>query len=207
MTGKVVLGVDRLDYAKGVLEKLAGLESFFSEHPQWRQRLHYVQIGQIGPTSQEQFAAYAQAVADKVVEINAKFGTAEWQPIVFIGKHLQSSQLAAWYQLADVLAVSPIRDGVNLIAKEFVASRLDEQGVLILSQRAGLASELAEGAIVIDPAASDRFTDGLLVALTMPESDSRQRMRLMRQTIGTNRLHDWAVNFLREAIGTLANYR
>jgi trehalose 6-phosphate synthase/phosphatase len=200
LANQIVLGVDRLDYSKGVLEKLNGLEEFLTQNPQWLRRINYVQIGQKPQSVHEEYAVYARAVSEKIAQINEKFGTPEWQPILYIEKHLDQEELAGWYQAADVLAVNPVRDGLNLIAKEFVACRLDEQGVLLLSQKAGCAAELTQGAIAIDPNSPGEFAKGLALALNMEAEEKRRRMSAMRRVVGWNRLHDWALGFLREAI-------
>jgi trehalose-6-phosphate synthase len=139
-------------------------------------------------------------VATKIEEINKAFGDESWKPIVHIKKQLDQKELAAWYQAADVLAVNPVRDGLNLIAKEFVACRQDEQGVLLLSKKAGCSAELSQGAIDVDPTSSSSFARGLSQALIMEPDEKRRRMTAMRRVIGWNRLHDWALGFLKEAL-------
>jgi trehalose 6-phosphate synthase len=202
LANQVVLGVDRLDYSKGVLEKLHGLERFLEKYPTWHRRFHYVQIAQEPQSDHEQFTQYANAVEEKIEAINEKYSNSGWKPIVFIPGHFEQAELAAWYQAADVMAVNSIRDGLNLIAKEYVASRLDEQGVLLLSKNAGCAAELSKGAIVIDPVNADEFADGLAQAFTLEIEEKRRRMTTMRRVVGWNQLHDWAIGFLQEALGS-----
>ena len=197
---QMILGVDRLDYSKGVLEKLNGFEEFLEQNPHQHNRVQYIQIGQKAQSKDDQYQSYADDVAKKVEAINKKFGNEHWQPINYTEKHLQQKELAAWYQAADVLAVNPVRDGLNLIAKEFVACRQDEQGVLLLSQKAGCSAELVQGAITIDPQSSKEFARGLAMALSLEPDDRRKRMVAMRRVVGWNRLHDWALGFLRESI-------
>jgi trehalose-6-phosphate synthase len=197
---RMILGVDRLDYSKGVLEKLNGFEEFLIQNPQHHNRVQYIQIGQKAQSQDEQYQDYANQVVSKAEAINKKFGNEQWQPITYMEKHLHQRELAAWYQAADVLAVNPVRDGLNLIAKEFVASRQDEQGVLLLSQKAGCAAELSQGAITIDPQSTHEFARGLAFALSLEPDDRRKRMVTMRRVVGWNRLHDWALGFLRESI-------
>ena len=199
-TNSIILGVDRLDYSKGVLEKLKGFEEFLMQNPHHHNRVQYIQIGQTAQSQDFPYQIYANQVVSKVEAINKRFGSEQWQPIIYMEKHLQQRELAAWYQAADVLAVNPVRDGLNLIAKEFVASRLDEQGVLLLSQKAGCAAELAQGAITIDPQSTKEFARGLALALSLEPDDRRKRMVTMRRVVSWNRLHDWALGFLRESI-------
>ena len=134
LSQQIILGVDRLDYSKGLLEKLSGLERLLTDNPDYHRRLHYVQLAQPGFNS-VQVEDYTARVKAKVLEINRKFRFDKWEPIIFLEGNFEHAQLAAWYQVADVLAVTPVRDGLNLIAKEFVACRQDEQGALVLSEK------------------------------------------------------------------------
>lgn len=200
---QIILGVDRIDYSKGLLEKIAGLEVFLSNNPDWNRRFHYVQLAQ--PTGSGQKSDhYAQQVRAKVQDVNARFKSDGWEPIVWFEGDFPQSELAAWYQAADVLAVTPLRDGLNLIAKEYVACRLDEQGALVLSENAGSAYELVSGATLVDPKNPDSIAAGMLKGLTMDVEEKRRRMVSMRHVVGWNRLHDWACGFLRRAIDSSA---
>lgn len=199
---QVLLGVDRLDYTKGLLEKLDGIEFFLAKHPDWLRRFHYVQLAQRCEIRTDAFENYSQAVRQRVQGINARFGVDGWQPIIYIEEHMTAQQLAAWYQAADALVLTPVRDGLNLIAKEFVASRLDEQGAVIVSKEAGVAHELMGGALFVDPFSPESISDGMLRALSMPVEEKRRRMVSMRHVVGWNRLHDWACGFLHLAINT-----
>lgn len=200
LANQVLLGVDRLDYTKGILEKLDGLEAFLQKHPDWARRFHYVQLVQHVEQQTPALDAYRSAVERRVKEINTQYCVDGWEPIVYIEGNMGHQKLAAWYQAADMLLVTPVRDGLNLIAKEFVASRLDEQGVVILSNQAGVSAELVSGALLVDANAPDEIGHAILRALSMPVEEKRRRMVSMRHVVGWNRLHDWACGFLRFAI-------
>lgn len=200
LANQIVLGVDRLDYTKGVLEKLDGLEHFLKTQPGWHRRFHYVQVAQAPQSNHSEFFTYAEAVKNKIAQLNQSYEKEGWKPIVLVEGHLDQSELAAWYQAADVLAVHSVRDGLNLIAKEYVACRQDEQGALLLSRKAGCAAELSQGALLIDPLSPEEFSKGLKQALMMEVEEKRRRMTTMRRVIGWNQLHDWALGFLRQAI-------
>lgn len=200
LANQIVLGVDRLDYTKGVLEKLHGIEYLLTMTPDLRRRFHYVQISQKPQSNEEPFKRYADQVAAKIAELNDRFSIDGWKPVVHIDEQLSQEELAAWYQAADVLAVNSLSDGLNLIAKEFVACRQDEQGVLILSRHAGCASELDQGAIVIDPRSPAEFARAISDSFSMPVEEKRRRMTAMRHVIGWNQLHDWALGFLKQAL-------
>lgn len=198
---QIILGVDRLDYSKGILEKLEGLELFLDENPDYHRRMHYVQLAQPGFAS-PQADDYTAKVKVKVMEINKKFRRDNWEPIVFQLGNFEHAQLAAWYQVADVLAVTPVRDGLNLIAKEYIACRQDELGALVLSEKAGSASELISGALLVDPADPKTIAAAMQQGLSMGVEEKRRRMVSMRHVVAWNRLHDWACGFLRYAITT-----
>ena len=200
LANQILLGVDRLDYSKGVLEKLLGLERFLEENPEMHRRFHYVQISQPPQSNEKAFTEYEDLVNKKIDAINVRFEADGWKPIVSLKGHYTQEELAAWYQAADIMTVNSTSDGLNLIAKEFVACRQDEQGVLILSERAGCAKELSQGAIVIDPVSASEFATAISKALSMPIEEKRRRMTSMRHIVGWNQLHDWALGFLKQAL-------
>ncbi len=195
-----ILGVDRLEPNKGILERLNGLTEFLTNHKEFHQRFHYVQIAQEVKEASPELIEYKEAVERKIENINAQFKQDNWSPIVYLRENLSQQELAAWYQAAAVLSVNSTADGLNLIAKEFVASRLDEQGALVLSQNAGVATELARGALLVDPHSAEAVGSAFHQALSFDSEEKRRRMMSMRHVIGWNQLHNWAVGFLRKAI-------
>lgn len=200
LASQIVLGIDRLDYTKGVLEKLHGIEYFLTVAPEMHRRFHYVQIAQAPQSDEEVYSRYAQQALNKIKEINERFSVDGWTPILHLDSKLSIEELAAWYQAADILTVNSIRDGLNLIAKEFVACRQDEQGVLIVSKNAGCAAELSQGALLVDPRSPSEISNALNKAITMAVEEKRRRMTSMRHVIGWNQLHDWALGFLKQAL-------
>lgn len=199
---QVVLAVDRLDYTKGIIEKLQALWRFLEDNPSRLRRFHYVQLAQPPQSATAEFSEYAALVKSKVHELNERFRCDGWEPVFLIEGQLDHAELAAWYQAADALLVTPLADGLNLIAKEYVACRQDEQGALILSRLAGSAAELSGGALVVDPRNPTQTSTALTRALSMGFEEKRRRMHLMRHVVGWNQLHDWALGFLRQAILT-----
>ncbi|HNB22478.1 MAG TPA: trehalose-6-phosphate synthase [Candidatus Melainabacteria bacterium] len=200
LANQVLLGVDRIDYTKGVLEKLHGLERFLETHESWHRRFHYVQIchsvkAQASP--QSEYECQVQANIDR---INKRFASNGWQPIMAVNEYLDQNELSAWYQAADVLLVNSIKDGLNLIAKEYVACRQDEQGALILSKQTGSSAELAQGALIVEPECPDSIANAIAQSLSMEVEEKRRRMNSMRRVVGWNQLHDWALGFLRQSI-------
>jgi trehalose 6-phosphate synthase len=200
LANQVLLGVDRMDYTKGILEKLDGIECFLQKHPDWARRFHYVQLAQPLEQRSAAFDEYKAKVEARVKEINETYAVDGWEPVVYVQGTMGHQKLAAWYQAADMLLVTPVRDGLNLIAKEFVATRLDEQGVVVLSNQAGVSAELVSGAVLVDANSPEEIAHSILRGLSMPVEEKRRRMVSMRHVVGWNRLHDWACGFLRFAI-------
>jgi trehalose 6-phosphate synthase len=200
LASQVILGIDRLDYAKGVFEKLYGIEAFLQTQPHWHRRFHFVQIAQSVQNESKANREYAEMVKAKVDQVNNSFRADDWEPILLLDESLGHEELAAWYMAADVLLVTPVRDGLNLIAKEYVACRIDEQGVLIVSKQAGSSAELASGALVVDAHDANQIGRSIAHALTMNVEEKRRRMLSMRHVVGWNQLHDWAMAFLKQAV-------
>jgi len=176
---KLGIGVDRLDYTKGILERFHAVERLLELAPQWRGRFSFVQVaaptrGMIGD-----YRDYAARVRESAAAINARYAGAGAPPIVLLDRHHESDAVYRLFRAADLAFVSSLHDGMNLVAKEFVAARDDERGVLVLSQFAGASRELPE-ALIVNPYDADQCAAALLAALDMPEAEQRDRMRLMR---------------------------
>lgn len=197
---QLALGIDRLDSTKGIVQKLDGLAEFLRVSPSWQKRFQYVQLTHADDIEDPSHNFYLQEVTNKVAIINNQHGSKDWQPIIHLQITLDKSELAAWYQTADVLAVNSFIEGLSLVAKEYVASRLDEQGVLLLSKGSGSTSELGQGAVLIDPLSRESFAAGLLEAFSMSSEEKRRRMQIMKRVVSWNSLQDWAVKFLRQAL-------
>lgn len=194
-TQRLLLGVDRLDYSKGIPRRLLAIEELLNRFPEWRGRLRLLQVAV--PT-REGVGAYKKIrgeVEKLVGRINGKFATPTWTPIQYINGCVTSETLIALYRAADVMLVTPIRDGMNLVSKEFVASRIDEDGVLILSEFAGAAEELKE-ALLVNPYDISGFAHALNAALTMSDGERRHRMRRLRKRVIQCDVHVWADRFL-----------
>jgi trehalose 6-phosphate synthase len=192
---KIFLGVDRLDYTKGIIERLSAYEVLLQEHPEFRGSTHFIQV--VVP-SREEVKAYSELreeIERTVSRINGEFGRVGWVPVTYLHRHLSPSELRAFYRAADVAAVTPLRDGMNLVAKEFCASRHDEGGVLILSEFAGAAEELSIGALLTNPYDVLQTAKVMERALTMPEREGMRRMRAMREQVKTHDVWRWSSAF------------
>ncbi|WP_380677759.1 alpha,alpha-trehalose-phosphate synthase (UDP-forming) [Salinigranum sp. GCM10025319] len=185
----VAVGVDRLDYTKGIPSRLDALERLLRERPEWRGDLTLVQVG---TESRSRIPAYQQLqerVTERVERLNDEFGTPDWRPVVYTTERVSNATLYSLYRHADVGVVSPIRDGMNLVAQEFVAAQVDDPGVLVLSDQAGAHDLLGESAVTVTPQDTSGFASDLQRALTMSADERRRRLRsLGRET----RAHDTA---------------
>jgi trehalose 6-phosphate synthase len=192
----VGLGVDRLDYTKGIPERLEALDLVFTRRPELRGQLTFIQIGVPSRSSLESYSAIESEIDRKVSELNDRHGLPGLAPPVYYHKAaLELPSLVALYRLAHFCIVSSLHDGMNLVAKEFVAARGDEDGVLVLSSLAGAAQELRE-AVIINPYDIDAFADALTQALDMPLEERRVRMRVMRRIVAGRNVFSWASDIL-----------
>lgn len=190
------LGVDRLDYTKGIPERLDALDRVFTRRPELRGRLTFVQIGVPSRSDLASYSALESEVDGKVSEVNRRHGLPGLPPPLYYYKAaLKLPSLVALYRLAHFCIVSSLHDGMNLVAKEFVAARDDEDGVLVLSAWAGAAQELRE-ALLINPYAIDDFADTLVRALEMPREERRARMQAMRRIVAGRNVFSWASDIL-----------
>jgi len=201
---KILLGVDRLDYTKGIPRRLLAFERLLERHPELR---GVVRLVQLAVPSREDVGAYRdfRSTTDELIgRIHGAFATPQWVPVHWMYRSLSREELVALYRAADVMLVTPIRDGMNLVAKEFVASRIDNDGVLVLSEFAGAASELAE-AIQVNPFDIEGSAQAFQRALQMPEDERRSRMVALRERVIRADVHAWVARFLRtlDSIKTL----
>ena len=194
------VGVDRLDYTKGVLERFRAIERLLELEPVWIGRFSFVQIAAPTRTSIGEYQHYEAQVRALADEINARFGRGGYSPIILKIEHHEPQDVYEYYRAADLCFVSSLHDGMNLVAKEFVAARDDGRGVLILSQFTGAARELPE-ALIVNPYDADRCAAALHLALSMPAAEQRDRMRLMRGLVAEFNVYRWAGRMLLDAAG------
>ena len=192
---RLLLGVDRLDYTKGIPRRLLAFEHLLRTRPDLRGRVCFLQIAVPSRTDVPAYKRFRRRIDELVGRINGAYGTSAWTPVQYVARPVSQEQLLGLYRTCDVMVVTPLRDGMNLVAKEFVASRVDEDGVLVLSEFAGAADEMHE-ALLVNPYDLDRVAEALHTALQMNPDERRARMRSMRRRV----LHDdaphWARSFL-----------
>jgi trehalose 6-phosphate synthase len=198
----VGVGVDRLDYTKGIVERLLAVERFLEKYPQYQGRFTFLQIGapsRIKIKRYEDFLAEVEATAER---INRRFRAGKCQPIVYRKRHHTHAEVDRFYRAADVCLVTSLHDGMNLVAKEYIASRYDEGGMLVLSPFTGAARELPD-AIIVNPYDTERLADAIFQALEMDPGEKRARMRRMREAVQQHNVYRWAGNL----IGDLCDLR
>lgn len=197
--GTLILGVDRLDYTKGIPERLRAFRLLLENHPEL---LGKVSLLQLVVPSREDVPKYCELklrIEQLVSQINGAFGRPGWMPIHFLHRRVAREELLAYYRAADVALVTPLKDGMNLVAKEFCAARTDERGVLVLSEFAGAAAELQTGALLINPYDAEGVMESMVRACKMHPEERMARMRRMREVVRINSVFVWCRNFYRAA--------
>ncbi|HLY58664.1 MAG TPA: trehalose-6-phosphate synthase [Stellaceae bacterium] len=201
---RLIIGVDRLDYSKGITHRIHAFGKFLEMYPAWAGRVTLLQITPKSRTEVPEYIEMHQTVSALVGEINGRHGDAAWTPIRYVNRSYSRVSLAGLYRLAQVGLVTPLRDGMNLVAKEFVAAQNPEDpGVLVLSQFAGAAEELL-GAISVNPHETEAMAEALRTALDMPLEERRERNAPMLEHLMRNDIDNWAESFLAALAGTRA---
>ena len=190
----LIVAVDRIDYTKGIPRRLMAFERLLESYPDLRGHVRLVQVAAPSRQSVGEYEQVRRSVDGLVGRINGRFSTPAYTPIQYVSQTLSSTRLAALYRAASVALITPLRDGMNLVAKEFVATRTDGDGVLVLSEFAGAASELA-GALLVNPYDLDAVAATIRHALDLPKADRRARMNALRERVGTHDVHRWAREF------------
>jgi alpha,alpha-trehalose-phosphate synthase [UDP-forming] len=198
-TQHLVLGVDRLDYTKGIPERLKGFSRLLATHPELHRKIMLLQV--VVPSREEipKFQELKLEVERLVSEINGQYGGPEWVPVRYMHRRLERDELLAYYRAADVALVTPLKDGMNLVAKEFCAARLDDNGVLILSEFAGSADQLRVGAVLVNPYDAENVAKAIDFACRMPQSERAKRMTKMRSIVREEDVFQWCQAFCRRS--------
>ena len=193
---KIIISVDRLDYTKGILKRLEAYDLFLTRYPEYRGKVSLVVIAVPSRTSVEQYGLLREEIEQLVSRINGSYSTLNWTPVSYMYRGLPFEELTALYHVADAALITPLRDGMNLVAKEFVAAQhhKQNQGMLILSEMAGAASELSE-AVVVNPHFKEQLVDAIKTALEMPQEERQRRNGLIRSRISRYTISRWANDF------------
>ncbi len=185
------IGIDRIDYTKGIPDRLRALDRFLEKHPTYRKKLVFIQVGVPSRSHIPQYKMLDDEIEQLVEQVNWRWSEDSWRPIIFLKQHYGQAELAALHRLAHFCIVSSLHDGLNLVAKEFVSSRFDGEGMLILSHFTGAARELTD-ALLVNPFAIEEMADAIRKALEMPEAERRKRMKKLRDAVANNNIYRWA---------------
>ncbi len=196
---RIILSVDRLDYTKGILKRLEGFEGLLEKYPRYHGTVKLIMVVVPSRIGVEHYDLMKKQIEEMVGRINGRFGRIDWTPVVYQYRHVPFPALVSMYSLSDVALVTPLRDGMNLVAKEYIASREDQTGVLILSEMAGAAKELGE-AVIINPNNREEIAEALREALDMPIEEQKKRNAIMQQRLRRYNVVRWAQDFLHELI-------
>jgi len=194
---KLILSVDRLDYSKGILHRLKGFALFLEKHPEYKEKVSMAMIIVPSRDNVDRYADLKTKIDETIGSINGMYSTINWTPVYYFYHSFAFEELVAMYHIADIALVTPLRDGMNLVAKEYMAAKRNNPGVLILSEMAGAAVELRE-AIIVNPNDVEEIERAILEALEMPEEDKLKKMRIMQQQIEKHDVNKWAADFVNE---------
>jgi alpha,alpha-trehalose-phosphate synthase [UDP-forming] len=198
LEGKVVvLGVDRIDYTKGIPERMLALERFLEKYPQYKEKIVLLQLAAPSRTHIKRYHDLVGELDELVEKINWKYKDGDWKPILYLKRHFSPDEIKPFYALADICIVSSLHDGMNLVAKEYVATKSDLKGMLVLSRFTGAARELSD-AVLINPYAIEEFADRIKEAVEMPLEEKKKRMANMRKIVSENNVYRWAGNIITE---------
>lgn len=194
---KIIVSVDRLDYSKGILLRLESFKQFLEDHPEWHAKASLVMIVSPSRDTVDTYAGLKDQIDQMVGAINGKYSTSQWTPIHYFYRGFDFEEVTALYHIADVALVTPMRDGMNLVAKEYLAAKRNKPGVLILSEMAGAANELYD-AIIVNPTDINQIESAILTALEMPVSEQKKSLKAMQDIISVQTVQQWAADFIEE---------
>ncbi|PJA50716.1 MAG: trehalose-6-phosphate synthase [Syntrophobacterales bacterium CG_4_9_14_3_um_filter_49_8] len=196
--GCIGIGVDRLEYTKALIKRLQAINLFFERYERFKRKFTFIQIA-VPTRIKEPYLSYRKAVEEIISKVNEKYSEAGWRPIIYIDTKVEHQDLVAYYRMADVAIISSVYDGMNLVAKEYIASQVDEKGGLILSELAGAADDL-EGAILVNPYDIEEFSNSIKMSLMMSPREKASRMAILRRQVKENDIYKWNYDILREIV-------
>jgi trehalose 6-phosphate synthase len=196
---KIILGLDRMDYTKGLKERLHGLRDAFTRYPELRRQLTLVQVLVPSRRSLAEYKKLKARVDRFIGEINGQFSRMDWAPIQYHYRALSDGELLSYYRAADIALITPLKDGMNLVAKEYCACTVGNEGVLILSEFAGAAAQFQNSALMVNPYDRQGVADAIHTAFTMERSEKRRRMRKLRESVRKQNIFWWVESFLQAA--------
>ncbi|NQT89644.1 MAG: trehalose-6-phosphate synthase [Candidatus Omnitrophica bacterium] len=201
----LIFGLDRIDYTKGIVERIRALDRFLEKYPKYRGKIAFVQMGDLSRIHLKEYKDLNDKINAVVEEINWKYSTEDWAPIIMVRRHLSFKDILAFYRLADICVVSSLHDGMNIVAKEYISSRVDGDGTLLLSHFTGAARELTDS-LYINPFDIDEFADKIKQAIEMPKKERKQHMAALRAVVEEKNIYKWAGDIISE-FGKIHNHK
>lgn len=199
LEGKIVgVGVDRIDYTKGIAERLLAIDRFLEKYPEYKKKFVFIQLAAPSRTHIKRYHDLIGEIDELVEKINWKHVDGNWKPVVYLRKHFSQNDIYPYYRLADICIVSSLHDGMNLVAKEYVVEKSNLSGSLVLSQFTGASREFSEDAVLVNPYSIEEFSDAIKMAIEMPIEEKKKRMENMRRIIAENNVYRWAGNIITE---------
>lgn len=193
----VGLGVERIDYTKGIAERIMAIDRFLEKYPEYRKKFVFIQLAAPSRTHIKRYHELMGEIDELVEKKNWKYSDGNWKPIIYLKRHFSPEEIRPYYSLADFCVVSSLHDGMNLVAKEYVVSRSDVSGALILSKFTGAARELTDS-VLINPYSIEEFADAIKFTIDMPSDEKKKRMENMRKVVSENNVYKWAGNIITE---------
>ena len=193
----IAVGVDRIDYTKGIIERVLAIDRFLEKYPQYRKKFVFIQLAAPSRTHIKRYHDLMGEIDEIIEKKNWKYLEGDWRPIIYLKRHFSAEEIEPYYSLADLCIVSSLHDGMNLVAKEFVAAKKDLKGALVLSQFTGASRELTD-AVLVNPYSIEDFADSIKLAIEMPEEEKKRRMEAMRKVVSENNIYRWAADLITE---------
>jgi len=198
LEGKLVaIGVDRIDYTKGLIERVLAVDRFIEKNPQYKDKFVFIQLAAPSRTHIKRYHDLMNEIDELVEKKNWKYSEGQWRPIIYLKRHFSPEEIKPYYTLADICIISSLHDGMNLVAKEYVSSKTELNGVLILSRFTGAARELTDS-VLINPYSIEEFADAIKMSVEMPLEEKKKRMENMRKIVSENNVYRWAANIITE---------
>lgn len=192
LSGKITaVGVDRIDYTKGLVERILAIDRFLEKNPEYLNKFVFIQLAAPSRTHIKRYHELMGEIDELVEKKNWKYSNGEWKPIIYLKRHFSPEEIQPYYEIADLCVVSSLHDGMNLVAKEYVSSKADGEGVLVLSCFTGAARELTD-AVLVNPYSIEEFADAIKLAVEMPVEERLRRMNNMRKVVAENNIYRWA---------------
>jgi len=189
---KIILSIERLDYTKGIRERILSIERFFEKYPSYKKKVTFLQVSVPSRTKVQEYIQFKKEIDELVGHINGRFAEGMWTPINYLYRTLPQTKLISYYLASDVCLLTPLRDGMNLVAKEYISSKIDLDGVLVLSEFAGAAEEMKDHTVMVNPFDIEEVADGINKALKMGKRERSVRIALLQKLIKKNDIYSWS---------------